>query len=62
LANPNDSSRWFAISIVVSPHLFAIPILVLWVELGKKKIHNQNFNVRNIFEKVTYSSPPLEEH
>jgi hypothetical protein len=34
LVNHDDWSRWFAIP---NSHLFAVPLLVLWVGLGEKK-------------------------
>jgi hypothetical protein len=35
LANHDDWSRWFAISSLLP--VFAVPVLLLWVGLGKKK-------------------------
>ncbi len=35
LVDHNDWSRWFVIYLVVVSDLFAVPILVLWVELEK---------------------------
>jgi hypothetical protein len=52
LANHNDWSRWFAVS---SSHLFAVPISVLRVALGKSK--QLNLDVKNIFCRITYWAP-----